>query len=240
MTSAQDTAYASIKSRILSCELEPGWRLVAEQLAAEVGVSRTPVREALSRLEQEDMVVRESGWGYVVKTMNLKDVMDLYRVREILEVEAAVEAISHVDAVHIEMLRDMLKRAEKAMDTGPYTGFISLIRGFTALIAEMTTNKLLQDMISRITDKIQIVGALMVRHNQSRANEILQENRKILDALAKKDKAAVERAMRQHVGNGREAAARLIMTRAREANVAQFMPPVVAAPAAAAKRRARR
>lgn len=217
MTSAQDLAYASIKSRILSCELEPGSRLVAADLADEVGVSRTPVREALSRLEQEDMVVRESGWGYVVKSLSLKDVMDLYRVREILEVEAAIEAISHVDEVHLEMLKDVLLRAEKAMKTGTYSSFISLVRGFTGLIAEMTTNLLLQDMISRITDRIQIVGSLMVRHNLSRANEILAENKRILEALARKDKAAVERAMRLHIQSGREGAARLVMARNREA-----------------------
>lgn len=223
MTSAQDLAYSSIKNRILSCELEPGQRLVAAELAMEVGVSRTPVREALSRLEQEAMVVRDSGWGYVVKTMDLKDVMDLYRVREILEVEAAIEAISYVDDVHIAMLRDMLKRAELTMNSGPYSGFLGLIRAFTSLIAEMTTNKFLQDMISRITDRVQIVGALMVRHNLSRAQEILEESTRILDALAAKDQVAVEKAMRIHIHNGREAAARLIMTRNRETKTAQFV-----------------
>lgn len=210
MGTAQEAAYNHIKSHILSCDLEPGQRLVAGELAAAIGLSRTPVREALSRLEQEDIVARESGWGYVVKTMNFKDVMDLYRVREILEVEAAVEAVSFVDDVRLAALRDLLRRAAEAMETRPYTEFVSLIRKFTGFVAEMTGNGLLQDMISRITDRIQIVGALMVRHNLSRAKEILDENMRILESLAQRDAAAVEAAMRTHVRNGRNAAAKLI------------------------------
>lgn len=221
MTTAQELAYNHIKSQILSCDLEPGQRLVAMELAAQIGLSRTPVREALSRLEQEDMVARESGWGYVVKAMDFKDLMDLYRVREILEVEAAVEAVSYVDDVRIATLRDLLRRAAEAIETRPYSEFISLIRSFTAFIAEMTGNKLLQDMISRITDRVQIVGALMVRQNLSRAKEILDENSRILETLAQRDAEAVEAAMRTHVRNGRDAAARLIGARNQKAAVGQ-------------------
>lgn len=209
MSTAQETAYNHIKKQILCCGLEPGQRLVAMELAAEIGLSRTPVREALSRLEQEDMVARESGWGYVVKTMSFKDVMDLYRVREVLEVEAAVEAAPLADEVRLGRLREILKRASQAMETRPYSEFIIVIRSFTAFIAEMTGNKLLVDMISRITDRVQIVGSLMVRQNLSRAREILAENQEILAALEKRDPDAVEAAMRLHVRHGRDAAARL-------------------------------
>ena len=213
MSTAQEVAYNHIKSQILSCELEPGQRLVAMELASGIGLSRTPVREALSRLEQEDMVVRESGWGYVVKSIEFKDLMDLYRVREILEVEAALQAVAAADDVHIAMLRDLLRRAADAMETRSYTEFIRIIRSVTAFIAQMTGNKLLQDMISRITDRIRIVGALMVRHKLSRAREILEENTRIVEALAQRDAAAVEAAMRTHVRNGRESAALVISMR---------------------------
>lgn len=184
---------------------------MAMELARNIGLSRTPVREALSRLEQEDIVVRDSGWGYVVKAIDFKELMDLYRVREILEVEAAVEAVAAADNVHITMLRDLIRKARIAMESEVYSEFISLIRGVTALIAQMTGNKLLQDMISRISDRIQIVGTLMVRYNSSRAREIIEENTNLVDALARRDAAAVETAMRSHVRNGREAAALLVL-----------------------------
>lgn len=213
---AQDRAYSAIKGQILSCRLEPGSRVVAQELAEVVGVSRTPVREALSRLEQEDMVVRESGWGYVVKTVDLKDVMDLYRLREVLEVEAAVEAISCVDEARIAALSEILQRSQEAVEVQPYSDFLFLIRAFTASIAEMTGNRVLRDLIARITDRIQIVGALMVRHNLTRAREILAENVRILEALERKDQAAVVDAMRTHIRNGRDAAARMLATRAQQ------------------------
>lgn len=220
MPTAQERAYNYIKNQILRCDLEPGQRLVAGELAAVIGVSRTPVREALSRLEQEDMVARESGWGYLVKAMDFKDVMDIYRIREILEVEAAIQAMPFVDDVRIAALRDILQRAAEAMETRPYPEFIILIRSFTAFVAEMTGNKMLQHMIARITDRIRIFAALMLRHNLSRAKEILDENYRILEALEARDQAAVEVAMRAHVRKGRDAAVRAIAARSHQVTVA--------------------
>lgn len=210
MQNSQEHAYQYVKKQILSCDFGPGQRLVAMDIASELGLSRTPVREALSRLEQENLVARESGWGYVVKTMSFKDVMDLYRVRESLEVEAAVEAVAYIDDDQIGALRDILSHAEEVLETRPFSEFLSVIRSFTAFIAAITGNTLLQTMVSSITDRVQIVGAMMVKQYLPRAKEILDENREILDALVRRDVADVECAMRNHIRNGRATAAKII------------------------------
>lgn len=184
-------------------------------IAARLGLSRTPIREALSRLEQENLVARESGWGYVVKTMSFKDVMDLYRVREVLEVEAAVEAVASIDDDRLEALGEILGHAAEVLESRPFSEFLSVIRRFTAFIVAITGNVLLQSMVSSITDRVQIVGAMMVKQHRPRAREILEENKAILDALTHRDAAEVEQAMRTHVRNGRAAAARIVEFNAR-------------------------
>src|SRR5215510_5675518 len=110
--SSQERAYRYVKDAILNLEFQVNTPLRAQAIAEAVSVSRTRVREALSRLEQEGMVVRAGGWGYVVKPISLKEAMDLYKVREALEVEAVQEAIPNLDETRLARMRASLKRAE--------------------------------------------------------------------------------------------------------------------------------
>ena len=89
---SQEKAYNHLKTEIISLSLRPGIPLRSEDIARKLRISRTPVREALSRLAQDGFVKRERGWGYVVYPLSHKDILDLFGVRESLEVQAAVEA----------------------------------------------------------------------------------------------------------------------------------------------------
>ena len=75
-------AYDRIKESIVNMEVSPGQKLHAQELAVRLHVSRTPVREALGRLEQEGLVRRDTGWGYTVRSMNLKEILDLFALRD--------------------------------------------------------------------------------------------------------------------------------------------------------------
>src|SRR3974390_405079 len=96
--SSQQRAYDFLKGEISSFRYRPHHRLKALDIADELGVSRTPVKEALSRLEQEGLVRRELGSGYVVEAITARQILGLYQVREALEVEAAREALPHIGA----------------------------------------------------------------------------------------------------------------------------------------------
>ena len=89
---AQQTAYEYIKEEILALRLAPNARLNAIELASRLELSRTPVREALSRLEQDGLADRDVGGGFRVHALSLKEIVDTYKAREALEVEAALEA----------------------------------------------------------------------------------------------------------------------------------------------------
>src|SRR5690349_7914995 len=108
---SQERAYRYLKDAILNLDFAAHAPLRAQSIAHALKLSRTPVREALSRLEQEGFVVRAGGWGYVVKPVSLKEALDLYKVREALEVEAVREALPNLDKPALERLRECLKRA---------------------------------------------------------------------------------------------------------------------------------
>jgi DNA-binding GntR family transcriptional regulator len=201
---SQERAYEFIKEQILSCQLEPGQRLKALDLASRLRLSRTPVREALSRLEQEGLVHREGGAGYRVRAMSLKEVMDLYRAREPLEVEAAVEAIPYLDDDMIARLSAILAEAQKLLGAGRARPFLLANRKFHMTLASATRNTVLYQMLSAISDRIRLICEMIIEWHSPRAKEILEENFRILDALKQRDAAAVEAAVRHHLQRVRE------------------------------------
>lgn len=196
---SQERAYRFIKAAIKDYQLKPGQRIAAGAIAENLAISRTPVREALGRLEQERLVKRESGWGYAVVSLSLSDVMNIFRVREVLEVEAAKEAVANLSDPVLKMMDETLKRAGKLLKEGDVASFLQLARQFHNTISNLTGNSILQDMLSTISDRIQIIGAMLIDHYASRADEILDENQRILKALRSGDEEKIESAVRGHV-----------------------------------------
>jgi len=108
---AQEKAYEFVKEGILTLSLKPNSHLSAVGLAEALGMSRTPVREALSRLEQEGLVIKGPLNGFYVRAIRLKEIIDTYRVREALEVEAALEALPLIDKTILERLGVLLEES---------------------------------------------------------------------------------------------------------------------------------
>lgn len=198
-TSSQDTAYSLVKERILNLSLRPGERVRAHEIAAELGMSRTPVREALSRLEQEGLMVRDSGWGYLVNSMTFSEVVSLFRVREILEAEAAKEALAKSNDDSIKKLSRRLDLSERNLRAGRLSEFQKANRSFHAALEQESGNVFLESMLSNISDRIRILGAMVLERHAVRGEQILEENRAILAALDKGDAEKLEEAVRTHV-----------------------------------------
>ena len=207
---AQDRVYAAIKEAITSLQFEPGLSLRTSQIATRVNASRTPVREALSRLAQEGLVQREGGWGYVVKHVSMKDVVDLYNVREALEVLAAKAAIPHLNDDIVVRLVALNKQAEQSFKDKHYENFLKQNRSFHKLLGQTSGNLLLENMLNTIHDRVRQVGSLVVRMYEPRAQELLIENRRILVAIRARDEAALVSAIQAHINQGREHVRRLI------------------------------
>lgn len=209
-TNAQRLVYDFVKEKILSLQARPGERLVGGTIANSLGVSRTPVREALGRLEQEGLLARDSGWGYTVRPITFEGVMDLYRVRLALEVEAAREAIAHLDDSRIAVLERTLKTAEAHLDEGDMVAFMTACRFLHGTIAATTRNALLQQMIDMINDRVRIVSAVILDKHPPRGREIHEENIRLIAALRERDGDLAERRVREHIANATRYAGELL------------------------------
>ncbi len=197
---AQQVAYDYIKEEILSLRLGPGVRLNAIELAARLELSRTPVREALGRLEQEGLANREAGGGgFRVHALTLKEILDTYKVREALEVEAALQALPNLTDAMLDRFEKILRGCEALLAPATYAKFVLANRNFHAAIVEATGNAMLEQLMAPIADRVRLVGAMLIRSRAARQREVLDENLAILAALRTRDPKRIEEAVRAHV-----------------------------------------
>jgi DNA-binding GntR family transcriptional regulator len=210
-TNAQQQAYDYIKEEILTLRLAPHVRLNAIELSSRLDLSRTPVREALTRLEQEGLADREAGGGgFRVHALTLKEIVDTYRVREALEVEAAMEALPHLTDEMLDQLAKILRSSEPLMTPTTYTKFVSVSRRFHAAIVAAAGNQMLEQLMAPIADRVRLIGAMLIRGRSPRQREVLEENLAILAALRTRDPQKIEEAVRAHVRLAREHARDLL------------------------------
>ena len=198
-SNAQQVAYAHIKEEILSMRLLPHAKLHAIDLASHLGLSRTPVREAFARLEQEGLAYREPGGGFRACAMTIKEIIDTYKVREVLEVEAALTALPHITDDMLDRFEATLRASERLLQPATYAQFILANREFHAAIVRAADNAMLERLMAPIADRVRLVGAMLIRSRSVRQREVLDENLAILAALRTRDAVQVEAAVRAHV-----------------------------------------
>lgn len=210
MTTAQDRAYSYIKEQIISSSIKPGQRVKAQDFARKLKVSRTPVREALGRLQQERLVIQDDGWGYIVRPVTFKEILDLYKIRESLEVQAALEALPHLNDLSLAELDSALAQSTQLLKDNKLDQFRAANRRFHLLIASASGNELLHRLLLMINDWILFIGALHQDSHKHRAKEVLLENMAILNALRRKDLLLTRTTVLTHIRNAREGLLRLV------------------------------
>ena len=172
---------------------------MALRVAGALRISRTPVKEALGRLEQEGLVKREPGLGYIVRGLSISDILNLYKVREVLEVEAAREAFPNLTGEALRAMRDALERADLLLRKNNFNEFLRANRRFHNIIVAHTCNGVLEELLSNLDARFWSIGTIVVSRNPERAQDIRRENRAILGALTAKDLRGVEKAVKAHV-----------------------------------------
>ncbi len=201
--SSQERAYRYIKTRILDRRFPEECRLRAQDLAESIEISRTPVREALGRLEQEGLVRREGGWGFVVRGMSVTEVIDLFEVRETLELKAVAGAMARANELLIIELRELIDESARALALGRPVDSIRIARRFYSRIAEASGNALLARMIESLNERIHMVGLSLAARFPDRPAEVLAENRALLKAFELVDAAGAARILKKHIRRSR-------------------------------------
>jgi DNA-binding GntR family transcriptional regulator len=208
---SQEQAYTWLRERILNLDLKPNTGLRTQAIAEEIGLSRTPVREALGRLEQAGLVAREGGWGYRVRSISYKEAIDVYRVREALEVEAVREALPLLKPSSFVEMRSCLESAEEKLRQRRLKEFRNSTRRFHRSIAIATDNAFLISMLAMIEDRIHLLGAMMAKYQGEHPQQSIIENFALLGALERRDEDGAVAAVRQHVASAREVIGRSLV-----------------------------
>ena len=150
-----DSVYARLRDLILTNVFRPGQKLVDRDLAEQLGVSRTPVREALGRLAMMGLVEARSRRGYYVKQYTAEEMTDLYEFRKILEVSAARLAATNANASQIQEFEDVLIKSEElAANPSNHAKTVALDLEIHELIARASCNESLHQAIRNLMDKV--------------------------------------------------------------------------------------
>jgi DNA-binding GntR family transcriptional regulator len=209
-----ELTYRSIKEQLLDGTLAEGMRLTEELLASQLGISKSPVREALNRLEAEGLISIEARRGAFVREFSSKEVSDLYDFRELLEVHAICAA--RITAELLEQLADSIERIGQFLALGDKPKHIEEDLRFHALIAEASENAEFFRVFQNVQQK-----SLLCRYKTYHLSGTTApaSHGKIYQALEADDRQAAMEAMREHI---RYVKARLLEALAlREAQVAE-------------------
>ncbi|MDN7245183.1 GntR family transcriptional regulator [Planococcus shenhongbingii] len=196
--SAKDIVYEQIKEKIINCLLEPGQAIVNGELGKELGISRTPLREALQRLEGEGLVVRNSNGTFSVAPISIKEVKELFVIRSKLEAILIGDAIDNLTEEHIEhlsYLTEMVKltsKIENYADTENFGG------KFHSAIYSISENTTVVNIIFQLNDRINRYRHLAHEHGVD-IETSSAEHEFILNFMIKRDKVNAELAIENHI-----------------------------------------
>lgn len=192
-------AYTSIKKHILEGKLRSNVRLTEEFFSKKLGISKSPVREALNGLQNEGLIRIEPRRGAYLRTFSIKEVQDLYNLRETLESYAV--SIVKIDAQLIKDLRASIERTRQFLSTNDKIRHIEEDVQFHSRIAMATGNMELYRVLNTIQNQIWLFRCQTYDLSSSSAPEA---HTSILRALEKRDHAEGVEAMKDHIQNVRK------------------------------------
>lgn len=193
--SRSDYVFQYVRDSIQKGELRQGMRLREEDLAELLGVSRTPVREALGRLVARGLVELAPGRGLMIAQLTSTKIIELYSLRAILEGAAARFAAEHVSPTEIKILRQMV---EQCFDAATPAEAAAWNLQFHRMIFEVARNRYLLPAVLDLHDSVSLLPGT-VFDTPGRKDTVLREHTAIVDALERRDPQAAEIAGRDHV-----------------------------------------
>lgn len=202
---AREAAFEKIKEAIIKGHFKPGEKLVEQTLAQEMGVSRTPVREAIRRLEAEGFVVSIPRKGVVVSRADKEEIVQLYSIRAELEGLAARWAIENADEDDIRKLDEAILRMEETAASGDLDGVVQSNALFHDAIAQASKSRILCTLLKTLQDNIQRFRFQSL-HLPGRPEAALAEHKEIVAAIKEKKTEEADRLLKEHLQNARAAA----------------------------------
>ena len=196
----RDVVFNTLRQAILRGEMEPGERLMEIQLADKLGVSRTPIREAIRKLELEGLVIMIPRKGAEVAHITEKDMRDVLEVRAALEELAATLACRNVTPERIEELKMANKRFEAAIISKDVVAIVDADVNFHDIIYAMTDNQRLIQIINNLREQMYRYRLEYIKDEDKR-QILIVEHEHILAAIKARNIAEAKNAAREHIDN---------------------------------------
>lgn len=191
-------AYDKIKGLLVSGQLSSEQIYSANQFAEMLGVSRTPVREALLQLAAEGLLIPVQGRGFRIKGFSEKEIKDFFEARLMIETYVISRLVKGIGSEDVRALQTSLKQMARSAEKGDMNGFLEADKAFHMNLVRRYTNRLLESIMENIRNLISILGQRALS-SSGRIGEVLQEHRAILEALKEKDANKAARAMSHHL-----------------------------------------
>lgn len=192
-------AYNIIKQDIISGDLTPGDVLPEEKVANDLGISRTPLREALKLLAQEGLIVIEKGKPAIVASYNPSDALDFLEVRSVLEAHNIKNIEPFLDKLFIEELQQNVSLQKQAITDEDFQQFSDLDLAFHLLLASRSKNKALVEMIEQVNKGVNRAFLFLSKTLSISAKEAVEEHEDIVNALINRDIPSAEEKMVYHM-----------------------------------------
>lgn len=198
-----ERAYQHLLSMLMTVQIAPGERIPIDTVARQLGISQTPIREALSQLEAEKLVYKTTNVGYRASPqMTPEEVHDLYTLRLLIEPYAAAQAAEHMDDEALAILQSIQADMDAVVerDERAFARFAEADAQLHRLIAKGSGNRLIEETIERLHAHLQIFRSLYQNSAQPDAPETAaREHQHIIAALLSHDPVAAEDCVREHL-----------------------------------------
>lgn len=196
--SLEKLAYDAIKNAILIFRLKPGESLVENDLARQLQISKTPVRDALLRLEKEGFITKIPYKGYYVTEITRESVADMFQIRAALEGLAARLAAVHLNDADLSEIQRLVSEHEHALAEKKLLQANKLNREFHDLIILRADNERLKVMLANLDDHLQRYRTLS-NYQRGRLMKSVEEHQRVVDALSAHNPEQAELALRAHI-----------------------------------------
>lgn len=194
----QALAYEKIKGLMIAGELQVDSIYSANQFAEILGVSRTPVREALLQLCAEGLLTSLQGRGFKIKKFSEKRIKEFFETRELIEsyiIERLVDSTLELDLTELD---NSMKQMRKCADEGDTYGFLEADKAFHMNLVRRYGNALLASIMENIRDLIAIFGRKALA-SPGRIHEVIKEHQKIIEALKQQNKQKASESIKYHL-----------------------------------------
>lgn len=193
-----------LKNAIIDETIQPGERLVESRIAEMLGISRTPLREALHKLEREDWIEKTPSGGYMVVVLTKDDIEQTFGIRSVLEAYAARLAAENYKEKDLNGLEKKMKEYQDCLENGTRDRLQRINTEFHDLLYALSNSPRLIKMINQLRAQISRFRQIILKQDTF-AHESNEDHIKMLDAIKKRDGQKVEELVRHHIIKGKNA-----------------------------------